>query len=84
MASIKKVEISPVVPTDVSHHRELPVGDYRVVLSGFREDKYLLMNQDGSLFLINWLGKGQILNNFVVHTNGDLEFDDPNDRPSPC
>ena len=84
MATITKVELSAVVPTEVRHHRELPAGDYRVVLSGFRENIYLLRRaEDGNFFFIHWLGKGQMLNDFVVHSNGDLEYDDPNDRPSP-
>ena len=85
MATIKKVEISPVVPIDVSHHCELPAGNYVAVLTGFRQKICLIRRlNDGSFFFVNWLGLGQILGNFVVHANGDLEFDDPNDCPSPC
>ena len=83
MANMKKVELTPVVPTDVSHHRELPAGHYSVMLTGFRQNVCLIKESGGNLFLINWLGKGQMLGNFIVLESGELEYEDPNDRPKP-
>lgn len=84
MATTQKIEIKPVVPTELRHLRDLPPGQYWAILSGFRESVYLLRRtQDGALILIDWKGAGELVSEFVVHENGDLEYDDPNDRSDP-
>ncbi len=84
MASTAKVEMVPVVPTVIRHHSELPEGNYYVILTGFSQSFYLLRrSDDGGLYLVEWRGKGQILNQFDVHADGSIEYDDPNDRIHP-
>ncbi len=82
--AITKIEITAVVPVDLTHHRELPIGQYVVVLSGFRQPLHLLRRvSDGCLILINWKGRGEVFRDFAVRENDVLEFDDPNDRSDP-
>ena len=81
MTSIAKVDILPVVPTEIRHHRELPTGSYRVILFGLHESRCVVRRlHDGALYLIDWKGFGQVLNQFDVHADGSIEYDDPNDR----
>lgn len=82
--SIPKVEIAPVVPIEIRYHRELPVGSYRVILSGFRGNLYVIRRlHDGVLYFVDWKGKGTMLNQFDLNEDGSIEYDDPNDRPKP-
>ena len=84
MTSIAKAEIAPAIPTELRHHRELPEGSYHVILSGFRESLHVVKRlHDGVLYLVDWRGKGRMLNQFDVLPGGAIEFDDPNDRSNP-
>jgi hypothetical protein len=81
---VTKVDIAPVVPTKITHHRELPYGSYKLVLSGFRESCCVVRRlQDGALYLVDWQGKGKMLSQFDLHADGSIEYDDPNDRCDP-
>ncbi len=82
MSTITKVEVVPVVPVEIRHHQELPEGSYHVILTGFRQNLYLVKRFPQSTFhLVNWMGKGGMLRQFDIKADGSIEYDDPNDRP---
>lgn len=78
MSNITKVPISPVVPTEIRHHRELPVGEYRVLLEGFGEKTYLLIRLDTKeMYLVTWLAEIPLFREFQVREDGSLGYMDP-------
>lgn len=84
MANTNKTDISPAIPTELRHHRELPEGSYNIILSDYRKSLCLIKRMDdGTLYLIDWKGKGTMLKQFEVLPDDSLEYDDPNDRLDP-
>ena len=75
--SIVKRQISPVVPVQIAHHRELPVGDYIVVLDGFQSLRLLMETRTRALYLVDWTGKIDMSKGFEVGEDGSLGRDVP-------
>ena len=73
--SVEKIEISPVVPTKITHHRELPAGQYYVVLSGFQSKLYLIKEYiSKKMYLIEWGGKAKLKLEFNIKEDGTLQY----------
>ena len=72
--AIEKVELKPIEAVKVSHHRSLPPGRY-MSYRGWKNFYFLARVTDppGTLYLVEWGGKGQMITDFEVTPEGTVD-----------
>lgn len=83
MTAIAKIEISPVTPNELHHHRELPAGVYQRVLDSFGSELYILRELGtGKLYFVRWRG-AEFFREFEITEEGGVRRMDIYERENP-